>query len=170
VKTSSGKRAFNIAKSCKTKDHPNGNAATTWEKPKNKYEPVSAPTLVKLEKRLRELSLKKDQDPEICIMELEDLQVRLETMHSSISENQFMIQILNNITSDYELKLAMMERRDGDIEKPLTVEEIREEESLRFERLNVSKAEEEVLEEHVLFGGQFKRKCQNCGQFGHMLF
>jgi hypothetical protein len=36
-----------------------------------------------------------------------------------------MIHILNNLTSDYELQLAMMERRVGDSERPLTVEEIR---------------------------------------------
>jgi hypothetical protein len=35
-------------------------------------------------------------------------------MQSSISENQFMIHILNNLTLDYELQLAMMERRVGD--------------------------------------------------------
>ena len=81
-----------------------------------------------------------------------------------------MIHILNNLNSDYELQLAMMDRRVGDIEKPLTVEEIRGELSLRFERLNVSKAEGEVLEEHALFGGQFKGKCQNCGQLGHKSF
>ena len=164
------KRLFYIIKSCKTKDHPDGNAATAWEKLKNKYEPVSAPTLVKLEKQFRELSLKKGQDPEIWIMELEDLRVRLETMQSSISENQFMIHILNNLTSDYELQLAMMERRVGDSERPLTVEEIRGELSLRFERLNITKAEGEVLEEHALFGGQFKGKCRNCGQLGHKSF
>ena len=61
-RTSSSKTAFNISKGCKTKDHPDGNAASTWERLNNKYEPVSAPTLVKLEKKLRELSLKKGQD------------------------------------------------------------------------------------------------------------
>ena len=69
--------------------------------------------------------MKKGQDPEICITELEDLCARLEAMESSISENQFMIHILNNLTSDYELQLAMMERRVGDAERPLAVEEIR---------------------------------------------
>jgi hypothetical protein len=59
VKASSGKKALNIVKSCKTKDYSDGNAAAAWEKLKNKYEPVSAPTLVKLEKQFRELSLKK---------------------------------------------------------------------------------------------------------------
>jgi hypothetical protein len=37
VKTSSGKTAFNIIKSCKVKDHPDGNAAAAWKKLKNKY-------------------------------------------------------------------------------------------------------------------------------------
>jgi hypothetical protein len=125
VKTSSGKVAFNLIKGCKSKDYPDGNAAIAWERLKNKYELISDPSLVKLEKQFRELSLKKGQDPEIWITQLEDLRVRLEAMGSSISENQFMIHILNNLTSDYELQLALMERRVGDDEKPLTIEEIR---------------------------------------------
>ena len=43
-----GKTAFNIAKGCKTKDHPDGSAASSWERLKNKYKLVSALTLVKL--------------------------------------------------------------------------------------------------------------------------
>jgi hypothetical protein len=58
-------------------------------------------------------------------MELEDLRVRLETMHAGIYENKFMIHILNNLTLDYQLQLAMIERRVGDTERPLTVEKIR---------------------------------------------
>jgi hypothetical protein len=91
-------------------------------------------------------------------------------MHSSISDNQFMIHILSNLTLDYELQLVMMERRVGDIERPLTVEEIRRELSLCFDRLIISKAEGEILKEHAFFGGQFKSKCQNCGQLGHKSF
>ena len=68
---------------------------------------------------VRVLSLKKGQDPEVWIAELEDLRVRLEDMGSSISENQFMIHVLNNLTSDYDLQLALMEKRVGDAEKPL---------------------------------------------------
>ena len=114
VKSSNGKIAFNLIKGCKSKDYPDGNAASAWERLKNKYEPISAPSMVKLEKQFRELSLKKGQDPEVWITELEDLRVRLEVMDSSISENQFMIHILNNLTTDYELQLALMERRIGD--------------------------------------------------------
>jgi Zinc knuckle len=109
-------------------------------------------------------------DPEVWNTELEYLCVRLEDMGSSISDNQFMIHMLNNLTSDYELQLALMEKRVGDAEKPLTIEEIKAELSLCFERLNMNangNKEGEVLEEHALFTGQFKGKCRNCGQIGH---
>ena len=117
--------------------------------------------------------MKKGHDTETWITELEDLCVRLEATESSVSENQCMIHILNNLTSDYELQLSMMQRRVGDTERPLTIEEIRGELSLCFERVNSNSTknlEGEVLEEHALFSGQFKRKCCNCGQVGHKLF
>jgi hypothetical protein len=38
-------------------------------------------------------------------------------LRSSISENQFMIHVLKNLTSDYDLQLALMEKRIGDKEK-----------------------------------------------------
>jgi hypothetical protein len=129
--------------------------------------------MVKLEKQFREVSLKKGQDPEVWITEFEDLCVKLENMGSCITENQSMIHILNNLTSDYDLQLALMERRVGDDDKALTVEEVREKLNLRFERLNMktSRNEEgEVLEEQALFNGQFKGKCRNCGQIGHKSF
>jgi hypothetical protein len=36
VKTSFGKFAFNIVRGCKSKEYPDGNATTAWEKLKNK--------------------------------------------------------------------------------------------------------------------------------------
>jgi hypothetical protein len=41
---------------------------------------------VKLEKQFRELSLKKGEDPEVWITELEDLRVRLETKRTQVSQ------------------------------------------------------------------------------------
>jgi hypothetical protein len=53
VSSSSSKIAFAIVKSCKTKDYEDGNADLAWEKLKNKYDPVSAPSLVKTERLFR---------------------------------------------------------------------------------------------------------------------
>lgn len=169
VKASYGKIAFNIVKGCKTKDYPDGNAASAWEKLKNKYEPVSAPSMVKLDKQFRELTLKKGQDPEVWITELEDIRVRLDDMGSSIPENQFMIHILNNLTADYDLQLALLEKRIGDKERPLTVDEIRAELSLRFERLTMKSARNEdgeVVEEHALLAVSLKVNAEIVDRLG----
>jgi hypothetical protein len=45
---------------------------------------------------------------------------------------------LNNLTSDYDLQLAVIETRVGDADKPFTVQELRGELNLRFERLNMN--------------------------------
>jgi hypothetical protein len=63
VSSRSGKIAFGIVKSCKTKDYEDGHAGLAWEKLK-KYDPVSAPSLVKTERFFREYKLGKDEDPE----------------------------------------------------------------------------------------------------------
>jgi hypothetical protein len=76
--------------------------------------------MVKLEKQFRELLLKKGLDAEVWITELEDLRVKLENMGSLITENQLMIHVLNNLTSDYDLQLALMEGRVGHAENPHT--------------------------------------------------
>jgi hypothetical protein len=80
IKTSSGKVAFSQINGCKSMNYPDGNAAVAWKRLKNKYGPISSPSLVKLEKQFRELSLKKGEDPEVWITELEDLRVRLEAI------------------------------------------------------------------------------------------
>jgi hypothetical protein len=67
----------------------------------------------------------------------------------------------------------MMERRVGDVERPLPVDEIRGKSSLRFERLNsksINNSEGAILGEQILFSGQFKGKRRNCGLIGHKSF
>jgi hypothetical protein len=77
-------------------------------------------------------------------------------MCSSNSENQFMMHVLNNLPTDYDLQLALLEKRIRDKDKPLTIEEIRAELSLCFERLKIKSTkneENEELEEHAWFSG-----------------
>ena len=135
VETSSGKVASNIVKGeqglCR------GNAAMAWERLRNKYESTSAPSLVKTERMFRQSSFYKNEDPDAWITTLEDNRMKLEVMGSSMTYNQFMIHVLNNLTSDYELQLALAERHKDDKESLLTVEEIQEELILCFERFNM---------------------------------
>jgi hypothetical protein len=134
--------AFNLVKDCKNKDYAYGNASMARERLKNKFEPSSDPSLVKLEKQFRQCSLKKGQDLDIWSTELEDYRMRLEELGSSISDNQFILHILNNMTDDYDFQLAMMEKRVTDKSKPLTINEIRDNLNLKYERLNEKQNEE----------------------------
>jgi hypothetical protein len=96
--------------------------------------------------------------------------MRLEDLEPSISDNQFTLHILNNMTDDYDLQLAMMEERVTDKSNPLTVDEIRDNLNLRFERLNEKQNkdnENDNNQEVEIFDGQFKGKCRNCGAIGH---
>jgi hypothetical protein len=80
----------------------------------NKYEPQSSPSLVKMEKHFRQSALKKSQDPDVWIAELEYYRMKLDELGSSISENQFILHTLNNMTANCDLQLAMMEKRIND--------------------------------------------------------
>jgi hypothetical protein len=60
-----------------------------------------------------------------------------------------------------------------DAYKPLTVEEVRGDLNLKFERLTkeyTSSEEGKVLGEQALFSGKFKGKYQNCDQAEHKSF
>jgi hypothetical protein len=162
--------AFNLVKGYKKKVYAGEKASMAWERLKNKCELSSSASLVKLEKQFRQCSLKKGQDPDIWITELEDYRMRLEELGSSISDNQFILNILNNMTDDYDLQLAMMEKQVTDKSNPLTIDKIRDNLNLRFERLNEKQNEEsenDNNQDDAFFGGQFKGKCQNCGAIGH---
>jgi hypothetical protein len=89
---------------------------------------------------------------------------------SSISDNKFILHILNNMMDDYDLQLAMMEKRVTDKSNPLTIDKIRDDLNLRFEILNEKQYEESEnnnTQEVAFFYGQFKGKCRNCGAIGH---
>jgi hypothetical protein len=60
------------------------------------------------------------------------------------------------MTEDYDLQLAMMEKRVTDKSYPLTIDEIRDDLNLRFERLNEKQNEESEYDnnqEVEFFGG-----------------
>jgi hypothetical protein len=64
--------------------------------------------------------IKEREDPDIWITDLEDYRVILEELQSSISDNQLILHVFNNMTDDHDLQLAMMEKRVTDKSNPLT--------------------------------------------------
>jgi C2H2 zinc-finger/Zinc knuckle len=153
--SSDGKIAFGIVKGCKTKEYEDGNAALAWEKMQKKYNSIFAPSLVRTERMFRESKLNKDEDPDVWITNLEDIRIKLEVMGSSMTD---------------ELQMLLLEKRIVDVNNPLTIEELKEELTLRFERMT-SKTDSAKgkgsFDEKALLMGYLKGKCRNCGKLGH---
>jgi hypothetical protein len=82
-----------------------------------------------------ECTLGKDEDPETRITNLENLRLKLQVMGLFMTDDQFMVQVLNSLKNDYELQMIFLEKRIGSKENPLTIDELKGELSLRYERL-----------------------------------
>jgi hypothetical protein len=91
---------------------------------------------------------------------------------SEITDAKFLIQILNSLTSDYELQVELIEKYIRNTENPISIEEVKEDLSLRFMSLTSSSKSEltrsvDLGEENAFFLSQFKEKSRNCGKLGH---
>ncbi len=65
--TSAGKVAFNLVNTCYSEDFPQGNCRLAWDCLYSKFEPNTAPSLVKLNKIFANSKLDSaDKDPDIC--------------------------------------------------------------------------------------------------------
>jgi hypothetical protein len=110
VRTSSGKVLFTMVKGFKNKDYTEGSATMAWERLKNKYEPISSLSLVKTERLFIHSCLCKNEDPDAWITNLEELRMKLKDMGSAITDDQFMIHVLNNPTNGCNLDGSFVEK------------------------------------------------------------
>jgi transposase InsO family protein len=169
TKENAGKVAFNLVRSSKNEDYEDGNIATAFKSLQRKYSPKTAPTLAKYHKLFYSAKLKKKADPDVFITYLEDLRLNMAEMKSKMTDDQFLLHLLNSLTKDYDPEVKDLEKRIGSDDNPLDIEEVREDLNLRYERLGKpdddSGSEDE---EHALYvGGQFKGRCNKCGKYGH---
>jgi len=161
-----GRIAFQIVKGCKSTDFPDGNASIAWTRLKAKYASTTAPSLLK-QKREYDLSrIKPGQDPDEWITNLEEQRARLKEMNFNITDEDFEIHVLNNLSDAYDIEVSRME--DKLEAGSLTIDKMRESLSLRYERMiNRAERSDEETEEQALAAGQFKGRCSNCGKYGH---
>ena len=81
-----------------------------------------------------------------------------------MTDEQFMIHILNNLTSEYMMDISKPEDRIGSKDNPLDIEDMQEALSLTFERMNDGANDDE---EAALATGQLKGRCNARGKYGH---
>jgi len=110
--------------------------------------------------------LDKDEDPEIPIAKIEVLQMKLEVIGSSMTDEQFMTQVLNSLTTGYELQMLVLEKSIGIQGNSLSMEGLKEELNLRFDGL-WSKKYDKSGKEKSLISKQFKGKCRICRKMGY---
>ena len=76
-----------------------------------------------------------------------------------MTDDQFMIHVIINLTSDYELQMVLLGKRIGSKANPLKVDELHEELNLRFEKRTIQSefnSECKANEKHTVFIFHFK--------------
>jgi hypothetical protein len=130
--TPHGNVALDIVRQAVSADYPNGDAADEMARLKKRYQPQSAPELVRLHKFFYGTRQKRRQDTDLYISYIEDIRFRMAEMHSTITDQQFLNPVLNTLDKDYANQVNLIERRVGDATNPLTIEEMRDELCLRY--------------------------------------
>lgn len=166
-----GRVAFQIIRTSKTKELSSGDARAAWLRLESKFESKRAPNRLLLKEKFMNMKLKNPRaDPDVWITQLEDLQVQINSAKpDSITEDELIEHILGNLPSVYDIEIHTLRKRLDDLEMPLTIEEVREELNLKFEMMNrrFRGSGNQDSDETALFAGGFKGKCHSCGKFGH---
>ena len=167
--TPAGRVAFQAVKGSRTSDIEDGDSSLAWKRLNDKFAPKTAPSRLNLRNQFQSSFLQTRQDPDEWLTHLEDLRARLAEANSYISDETLLEHALNNVTSEYNIVVTILERRLGHATDPLTIEQLRVELSLVFERMQSKNKYKNRRndEETALFAGGFKGKCNNCGKYGH---
>jgi hypothetical protein len=114
---------LNLVKGCKNNDYTEGNATMAWKRLKNKYDPTSAPYLANTQRMFRQSPLRNNEDPDAWITTFEEFRMKLDDIASAMTHDQFMIHLVNNLTSKYELQMVILAKRIGNMENHFEVNE-----------------------------------------------
>ena len=127
---------FRIIDGARSTDLPEGCLMTAWNKIERKFVPKTNATMVKLVKEFGEMSLADvKKDPDEWITEIEFIRARLTAVGKVKDDKDVMIHILNNLPVEYENTVEVLERRLDDTLDPLSIEILREELALKFEKI-----------------------------------
>ena len=114
INTSSsvGKVAFGLVKNANSEDFPEGNCKVVWDRLVSKYALHTASPLLKLKSEFHNSRLESiDKDPNEWISHLEGLQIQITKFRQkgNVSDEDFMIHLLNNLPMEYDVILDGLE-------------------------------------------------------------
>jgi hypothetical protein len=164
-----GRIAFSIIKSCRNGDKKPGDVAQAWERLSEKFEPKSAQSRINLRRLITSMKMEPKQDPVEWLTSLEDIREQLINAGSSMSDEELLEHVFANVPKDYEVISAPLEKRLGSKFNPVTIDEVRDDFNLRYQRLYGTKKTLTTQDESetALYAGGFRGKCNECGKMGH---
>jgi gag-polypeptide of LTR copia-type len=120
--------SFCIVDEAKTDILPDGDLYMAWKGLLDMYEPSTPSTRLALKKEFQNSQLSSvDQDPDIWITELELMRKRLKTLKVIIEDEDFVMQVINNLPMEYDsLVEAIEEDMNKELEDQITVKRVRE--------------------------------------------
>ena len=133
---------------------------------------------MKLIKQLNESRMKKNEDPDVWITNMEHLQQRIAECGKTIDDNELIMHILYQLPTEYD-NINDQYLKELDDKKKIELEDLGADLRCQYDQLidlvHIEKPDDNnddkiFKEENALKTGykkQFKGKCQVCGKIGH---
>ena len=147
INTSSsiGKVMFGLVKNAKSEDFLDGNCKVAWNRLVRKYALHIASSLLKLKSEFHNSKLKSiDKDPNEWIYHLEGIRTQMNEfgLKGNVSDEDFMIQVLNNLPKEYDVILNGLENHlTATKDNALNIDSICEKLNYRNEKIKNKKEE-----------------------------
>ena len=109
--------SFGIIDTAKDKNLANGNSALAWKRLSKKFAGRNNAEKMKLIKQFNESHMKKNEDPDVWITNMERLRQRIAECGKTIADDELIMHILYHLPSEYDnlndqyLKISMMKRQ-----------------------------------------------------------
>jgi len=116
--------SFGIVDMAKDKDLMNCNTALAWKRLSEKFTGRNNAKKMKLIKQLNESRMKKNEDPDVWIMNMQHLRQRIAECGKTIDNNELIMHILYHLPSEYDY-INDQYLKDLDDEKEIELEDLR---------------------------------------------
>ena len=178
--------SFGLVDEARSEDLPDGDVAQAWKALLNKYEPKTGSSRPRLKREFHDSKLTDvKNDPEEFVVKLELLRQQLKNMGATISDEDLIIQVLNNLPEEYDNVVESLEDKLDDEDEKLTINDVKDKLRAKYakikKRLGIEDDKNEDTDDEnnedalnmrdkPRFRKPFKGTCRNCGKIGHKSF
>jgi gag-polypeptide of LTR copia-type len=103
--------AFRVVRSSKTVDYEDGHAGNSWTILDDKYMPKTAASLTKVHSDFYAAVMLSRQDLNVFVVKFEYQHVLMEQLGSTMTNDQFVMHIMNSLAGEYSVLVSLREDR-----------------------------------------------------------